>query len=229
MTQEVKTIPAQNPTAEEMTELCASVNSQFGDQVTTVATPFHFRKSKDSETGEVSQRETLQLPIPAPNVEGVVAILEAGGKPLDLLLDSLKDVVIAQARQLITEDTELHAGNMPYDKLSWEFIANIPKASRSGGGIPKELWEAFAADYIEVMQEAAGKTVEAATNAARMLVGKFAACKTNAPVLEFLVGQLAIYAEASPNAETYEAILEYLIKRADTLLNVSDEDLLAAL
>lgn len=226
---DVKKIPAQNPTKEEMAQICAAVTEEFAGNVTTSPVTFNFKKGKDEATGETFMREAVDLAIPVPNADGIVAILEAGGKLLELLLSAMEDVVTTQARKLISDDHTLNASNLPYEQLSWGFISNIPKASRTGGGIPKEVWEAFGADYIEVMQEAAGKTVEQATNAARMLTGKFAACKTNEKVLSYLVEQLSIYADTSSNVETYLPCVEFLLKKADALLNVSDEDLLANL
>ena len=74
-----------------------------------------------------------------------------------------------------------------------------------------------------------GKTVEQVTNAAKILQNKLAQVKTNEPVLQLLVEQLAIYAENSPNIEEYQECVAFLLNKADTFLNLSPEELLSNL
>lgn len=222
-------IKAVNPSEEEMTELRAKIAENYNFDVTVKPVVFRFKKQVDKETQIETVREPVELAIPYPSVDGIIAILEAGDKQLELLLDAVEGIVTQTARDLISEDTSLNAANFPVEKLSWEAIANMPKAQRRGGGIPKEVWEAFAQDYIEVMPEATGKTVEQITNAAKILQNKLAQVKTNEPVLNLLVEQLAIYADKSPNIEDYKECVEFLLNKAETFLNVSEEELLANL
>jgi len=222
-------IAAQNPTPEEMEALRAKIKENYNFNVAVKPVTFRFKKSKDSETGIETVREPLELAIPYPNVDGIIAILEGGGKGLELLIDAVESVVTQQARDLISDDVKLNAANFPVDKLSWEFIANMPKAQRRGGGIPKETWDGFEKDYIEVMQAATDKTVEQVSNAAKILKNKCAQVKTNEPVLELLQGQLAIYAEHTPNLEDYKECVEFLAGKIEQFLNISDEELLANL
>ena len=63
---------------------------------------------------------------------------------------------------------QANAATFPIDKLSWDFISNMPKAQRSGGGIAKEVWEEFGKDYISVMPDVTGKKVEQVTKAAKL-------------------------------------------------------------
>ncbi|RLE97814.1 MAG: hypothetical protein DRJ63_08580, partial [Thermoprotei archaeon] len=189
----------------------------------------NFKKSKDKDTGIETVRAPVQLAIPYPSVEGIVAILEAGGKGLELLLEAMETVVNSAARDILYDAIALTAATFPVDKISWEAIANIPKVTRRGGGIPKEQWEAFAQDYIAVMPEATGKTVEQISNAAKILLNKLSAVKTNEPVLQLLVEQLALYVECSEQASEYSDCVEFLLAKAETFLNVSDEELLANL
>jgi len=219
-------IDPQNPTPEEMAEMITHMNVNYDAKVNTKSVNYNFKKSKDSETGITTERKTLQLPIPFPSIEGIVNIMEAGGKQLELLVEAIEGVINSQVRSMITENTNLDASNFPYEKLSWEFIANMPKAQRKGGGIPKEIWDAFAIDYISIMPEVTGKEIEAVNNAAKILVAKLAPVRTRATVLEFLVQQLAIYMDNSPNAKEFEDCVTFLVGKADIFLNVSDEDML---
>lgn len=223
------TISVENPSNEEMAAIIDKIKVNYNFDVTVKPTQFNFKKSKDKDTGIETVREPVVLAVPYPSVQGIVAILEAGGKGLELLLDAMEGVVNSQARDLLYEDTTLTAATFPVDKCSWDFISKIPKAQRRGGGIPKEIWEAFGQDYVECMPAITGKTVEQIANAAKILVSKLSTVKTNEPVLNLLVEQLAIYTENSPNIEEFEECVAFLLNKADTFLNVSEEDLLANL
>lgn len=222
-------ITASNLTAEEMAELVSNIKANYNFNVDVKPVLFRFKKQKDKDTGIETVREPVELAVPVPSVEGIIAILEAGGVQLDLLRDAVEGVVLQVSRDIISEDTSINAANFPVDKLSWEAIANMPKAQRRGGGIPKETWEAFAQDYIETMPGVTGKTVEQVTNAAKILQNKLTQVKTNEPVLRLLMEQLAIYAENSANIGEYQECVEFLANKADQLLNVTEEELLANL
>lgn len=222
-------IAASNPTPEEMKALCENIQVNHNFKVDVKGVKFNFKKSKDKDTGIETLREPVELAVPYPSIEGIVAILENGGKGLELLVDAVEDVITAAARDIISNDTSINATNFPIEKITWEAIANMPKAQRRGGGIPKETWEEFSQDYVEVMPAVTGKTVEQITNAAKILQNKLQQVRTNEPVLMLLQEQLAIYAENSPNFEDYKECVEFLLNKADTFLNVSPEELLANL
>lgn len=225
----IRVIEVQNPTDEEMAGISENIKVNYDFDVTVKATKFSFKKSEDKETGIIIERKPVELAIPYPTVEGIVAILEAGGEGLELLLESMETVVNSQARSMLFDDLEATAATFPVEKLSWDFIAKIPKVQRRGTGIPKETWDAFKLDYLSVMPEATGKTLDQTANAARLLAGKLASVRTNPPVLKLLVGQLAIYADVSPNVAEYVECVEFLLNKADTLLNISEEEWLANL
>ena len=222
-------IPATNPTPEEMAALCQNIKVNHDFNVDVKSVKFNFKKSKDKDTGLETVREALELPIPYPSIEGILAIMEGGGKGLELLVDAVESVITAAARDIISEDTSINATNFPLDKITWEYIANMPKAQRRGGGIPKEVWEEFAQDYVEVMPAATGKSVEQVTNMSRILLNKLANIKTHEPALQLVIEQLGIYMENSPNIEDYKECVEFLVNKADTFLNVSPEELLSNL
>lgn len=228
-TVEPTVIPATNPTTEEMAALVTDIKVNYNFKVDVKPVKFNFKKNKDKDTGVETMRQPVELALPFPSMEGIVDILEGGGKGLELLVDAIEGVITDQARSIIAEDTAINAGNFPLDKVSWEFIANMPKAQRRGGGIPKEVWEGFATDYIAVMPEVTGKNVEQITNMAKILQNKLTQVRTNEPVLQLVMEQLSVYADNSPNAEEFKECIEFLLNKADTFLNVSPEDLLANL
>lgn len=191
---------------------------------------FKFSFKTDKETG--IKRPTVELRLPVLSVEGIVAILEGGeekAKELELMLDALAEIVYDQARSIVNDDEAITQENFPMDKVTWEAIANMPRAERRGGGISKETWEEFAKDYVEVMPSATGKKAEAVALAAKLLIQKFNPVKTQKAVIQMLQGQLGVYITSSPNAEQYADCVEFLNKKAENLLNMTEADLLANL
>jgi hypothetical protein len=212
--------------------LHAAIKANFNNQVDLVDTKFNFKKTdlKDSD-GKVigeTKRPSLELKLPVPSVEGIIEILqkENNAKELELLLEAVRDVVTARARDIINDDEAISADTFPYKELSWEAIANLPKAERRGGGISKEIWEDFTKDYIAVMPGVTGKTAERVELAAKVFINKFSTVKTDKPVLKVLRDQLALYANSSPNAEKFAECIEFLTNKANGLIDADSSKLL---
>ena len=205
------------------------ITANFNNQVDAKEFKFNFKKVRDENTGLETKRPSVELTLPVPSVEGIIAILETGGKSLELLLESVTDVIASRAREIVNEKEDINQANFPFDQLAWEVIANLPKAERRGGGISKDTWEDFSKDYISVMPSVTGKTAEQVGNAAKILLNKFNAVKTNKPVLKMLKAQLGLYASNSPNAEMYVDCISFLMDKAEALINMDDATLLANL
>lgn len=222
---EVLTVESVNPTQEELAQIISVISEEVGAAYSVTAQEFKFRKAKNSD-GKEFNRTPLTLPVITPTVSYISSILEQGGKEVELLLDAVSSVINSQYRSLLSDDEagELNASNFPLDKVTWEYIANIPKATR-GAGIPKETWEAFIEDYCAVMPEATGKEPEKIARAAELLKNKMAAIKTQENVINFLVQQLSVYVEASDNAAQYSDCVDFLLKKAEQYL-AKDEDIL---
>lgn len=229
MTQDQNVTGATETTTAEVPAKHQEIKANFDNKVDVRETKFHFRKVKDEATGIESKRPTVTIPVPTPSVEGIIAIIEAGGKGLELLLDAAYEVVVEQARQYINENENATEENFPYSQLGWDFIANLPKAERRGGGISKETWEEFSKDYIAVMPAATGKPKESVELAAKVFINKFAQVKTDKKVITLLKQYLALYVNTSPNAEQFAECIEFLDKKADTLLAADSSKLLEAL
>lgn len=186
---------------------------------------FNFRKQKDEATGVETKRATVELAkLPVPSVEGIVAILETGGKALDLLLEAVSDVVISRARDVINENESITSDNFDYAQCDWNVIANLEKEDRRSG-ISKETWEDFAVDYVEVMPAISGTTKEQSANAAKIFAGKFASIKNKKDVIAKLKLRLAMYAEHSPKAAEFAECIDFLFKKADKLISAKEESL----
>lgn len=207
----------------------AEIKANFNNLVDVNETSFHFRKVKDKDTGIETKRATVTIPVPAPSVEGIIEILQAGGKGLELLQEAVRSIVIEQAREYINDTTDVTVDSFPYKNLAWDFIANLPKAERRGGGIPKELWEDFSADYTEIMPGLTGKAKANVENAAKVFVSKFLNARTNKPVLRVLEDQLTIYTNNTTKGEQLAPVIEWLSSKLDTLIKTDETNLLNSL
>lgn len=180
---------------------------------------FRFKKDKLGNT-----RPSVELKLGVPSVEGIVKILEAGGKQLELLLDVVSDTVRAAAATFVSEDENINQETFPQDKITWEAIATAPRAERKS--IDESIWEAFAKDYIDTMPAVTGKSVEAVTNATVVYLKKFTLVKSDKAVLGKLKEQLGLYMEHSKNVDQFQEILELLFSKADNYLKANDVELL---
>lgn len=199
----------------------SDINANHDNTVDSKDFTFHFKKDKLG-----NKRPSVELKLPVPSVEGIVAILEKGGKELELLLDSVYDVIRSQAATIVSDDEKISQATFPTAQVLWSAIANMPKADRRSSAIATEVWEAFAKDYIEIMPAVTGKSTEAVTNATVVYLKKFVIVKTNKDVISKLKEQLALYMEHSKNLEQFTDILELLISKADSYLNANDVDML---
>jgi hypothetical protein len=191
---------------------------------TSTSTVFHFR-SKDPATGE--KRASITKELPLLTLAGIIAIIEEGGKGVELLLDTVNSVIIEQAREQFDSTEFLTMGEFPVGSLDWATIAAIPKAERVGNGIPKEVWTAFAKDYAEVMPQAIeGLKVEQAVAAAKLFVARLAPVKTNKPMIAKLADRLNTWFSSTPNAEQFASVFETLSAKIEILLAADDASLL---
>ena len=208
-----------------MTEQSSPIVVNFDNKLDFKSAKFNFRKVKDAETGVETKRATVELDkLPVPSVEGIVAILETGGKALDLLLEAVAEVVINRARDVINETETLTSENFDYSTCDWNTIANLEKEDRRSG-ISKETWDDFALDYVDVMPAVSGTSKEQSANAAKIFVGKFASIKSKKDVISKLKLRLSMYAEHSPRASEFSEVIDFLFKKADKLIAAKEESL----
>lgn len=183
---------------------------------------FNFRKTKDEATGIETKREAVVAKLQIPSVEGIVKILEQGGKPLELLQQAVATVVEDYAKSLLADDSSLTSENFPADTINWETIANLPDTDRRGRGISKELWEDFLKSYIETMPAVIGKPVDVVKKQASIMAAKFQPLRTHEKKNELLpkfIEMLTLYVSHAQDAEQYGACIEFLLKKADQFMN----------
>ncbi len=209
-------------TAQDGTHTTISAPTSVTNQAMSEFT-FNFRKN--AELGTKRAAVTVQLPFLT--LQGLIDIINAGDeKQVALVLETLRQPVIDQAKAQVDDNEAITQDTLDLSKLSWAAISALEPAARRGGGIPKEVWEAFVVDYIAVMPTVVNRTVEQVTRAATLLANKLSACKGNKPVLSFLRSQLDLYFAATSKAEEFVSCYEFLINKADSLLQADDAELL---
>lgn len=191
----------------------------------SIATKFSFkaRKITDSEgkeIGKTKKQPALTVNLPQPTPEDLIAKLSVQdttndkGEPVvdkvkQLILEAVQDIVRAQAKGQLDdiidgfgadETLTVSAENIDYDKLSLDYIANLPPAQRGARAIAEEDWEAFFADYLQVMVAATGKPEQKIKNHLD-LFKKPTRVKANKDALGVLVDQIDVYLTASQNVE----------------------------
>lgn len=199
-------------------------------QYNQIETSINFRTVKTKqEDGSVTEtkRESIKIHIPVPTWEEVIGLIEAGTAAeatdvaknnLQMLQDAMFNVIYAQAADLAKDNADLTSANFPLSELDWEKIANAPEAERKSRGISKEEWADFAEDYLTAMQAITGKDEKRVANAVAAMVEKFVKVKSDKKIVAILRDQLVVYAEQAPNAANFYKVIEFLLKKADALL-----------
>lgn len=205
---------------------------------------FKFRKVKEiievpdpanpgetkKETKE-SKRAPVTLVLPLPTFPGVVSGLYEP-KQLAYILDLLADQVMAAAREQIDDEDKPVNNQEDLDlrKLTLEYLANLPKAERTGGGISDTQWTGWAADYISVMPGITGKPLKPAIESScELFTKKMAPVKGRKDVLGKLKSYINIYITKAPNAGDFTDVCDYIDRRLDTMLAAEDPDAWGAL
>lgn len=201
---------------------------------------FHFKKEKIKDSagkviGEGKKLPSIKANLPVPSAEGILAIVQTGGKELELLQDAMADIVFSQARGQINDlrekspEAEIKPDFLDLSKLNWSFIANLPKSERRGLGISDEDWDAFFADYRAIMPKATGKDEDRIEKHVAIYKRKFATIRNDKKALGVLNEMLALWAANTGAMEDHETVYDYLKKRVEVLLQEEEKVLAEAL
>lgn len=184
------------------------------------------------------KQPSLTIALPYLTAEEVVSVLQSeDAKARELILDyvnsAIKDQARAQFDELIEgfgdDTTRTVSGEMlDYDKLTLQYIANLPPAQRGARALSEEDWNAFFADYLQVMVAATGKE-EARIKRHLDLFKKPTRVKTNKDVMTVLIEQLDIYLVASQNVEETGEAANRVRTKFDKWLRAEDDVAINAL
>lgn len=205
--------------------------------VAFVDVPFHFKSVTNPETKEkIPARPKITLSIPHVTFNGLIEKLgaEDPANPViqNYVMRLIRDDAIAAARiQVGDEDKPVNSQDeLDLSKLTLDYLANQPESERRGGGIAKEVWEAFEKNYVAV-KVAMGKEVEKASNAAKIFVKKLQPVRTQKNILNFLKGELDTWYQGTDKEaqEEFSGVYEFLVTKVDTFMKIDDAALLANL
>lgn len=180
------------------------------------------------------KRPSFNFDMPVPSVEGAVEIFNKGGPELNLLMEAVESIVYAQARAQINDLIEaggnIDGSSIDVSKLLWSNIAKLSKLDKRSSTIPKEIWDAFAADYIKVITNITKIDEEKAVLASKLLVNKFQKAKGKPRTVNFLLGQLDIWfantAQDGEFIEEFAEIYSLLTAKGNEALKEDEESLL---
>lgn len=191
------------------------------------STKFHFKKD---ELGV--KRATVELAVPLiTDYTQAKAKADADLKVQALIVELLNGVIVGQTRDQVSDEKNPvnKQEELDLNKLTIEAIAALPPAERKGGGISKEVWKDFFADYVEIMTAVTGKKKEQVENAAKLFVARLQPVKTQKKILEFLGTQLAAWYTASQNQEDFSEVYEFLEGKIKEFMSRDEASLLANL
>jgi hypothetical protein len=193
----------------------------------TVFRPKKFFFKKD-EVGE--KRPNVDLILPYPTEDRVLEMFK-DDKQRMILMDLINDLINDHAKLQVGDEKNPVNKQEELDitKLDLAFIASIPPGERRGGGIGKETWETFFADYVEIMPAITGKAKDNVENAAKLLVARLQPVKTQKKILDFLGGQLSLWFSKTQQAEELAEVYEFLSEKIKTLMAADEAALLANL
>lgn len=178
-----------------------------------------FRFRKDSTTG--SKRPNLVLQVPVYTEAGLYDAL-ATPKYKEFVLKLLASTAEDAARAQINDGAATFSQrDLDLAAFTMEAFSSVAESERKSAAIPKEQWEAFAADYIETMHRVLPNTPpDKIQNAASLLVKRFSTVKTAKPVITKLVEYLNMWLQGSGRAEDFVDIYESLVSKSNELLNL---------
>lgn len=214
---------------------------------------FGFRTTEDEKTGVKTKREAVDIKLPVLNFDGVAKILTdyantfqnlesenaelkaaavAAKKSYDLLMSAVQGTYEAFIKDMLGDAADITSANFPYDKVTWEEIANQPESERRGRGIAKEVWDDFIKSYISVMPAATGKKKEAIEKQAAIFGQKLNPLRNHEDkekILPKLMEQLTIYMNAAgEDSENFAGCVKFLMEKSDKILNADKQANLAA-
>jgi len=201
---------------------------------------YHFKKEKIRNAegdviGEGKKLPSVKLGLSILTPEGLLEVIQAGGKELELLMDAVEEITYNAGRDLINDlraknpEKDIEPSMIDLAKLAWSVIANIPRAERRGLGLSDEDWESFAADYRSIMPKATGKDVDRIEKHIQLFKKKFYPCRNHKKALGVLADMLSLWAVSSSTMEDNKEVYEYLKGRVDVLLAEEEKVLAEAL
>ena len=219
---------------------------------TTEKVKFHFRPveikadtpehEKSAATGELKtingkptwKRAPFEATIPAVNEDDLMALLNDEAKGgivkkfvVKLCNDATYEKVSQQVRDIVKRGAALSQEALNLTRVD---LYNLAKYS-GGIQIPKDLWDAWKADYLTLMQPLLNKPIEKISTAAGLIMGNLVAVEAIKDMEKrtALLSTLGEYvntwysATSAENQEKFLPIMEMLSMRFEALAAPDDD------
>ena len=180
------------------------------------------------------KRATVELELAFLTVDDVRELLESGD-PLvtDAITSACNNLIVMAAREQVDElpnYEEVDLNRIDYEKLKFTTIANTPKESRRGGGLPPELVDAFKEDF-QLVLTAAGSSKRAVDTVLNLVFDGMKNVKNDRKVLNKLTEYLDIWKHNTQesNLEVFAPVTTHITKRINGYLVSLDKDTIADL
>lgn len=213
-------------------------------QQTTRDVTFNFRKPSDAAVKEAIangapapiKKNAVTIPIRVMSLADILEVLqnpdssESVSNQKDLIAEAVNSIIIAAVKNQIDEQSaheQVNIESIDFARTMWDALANTSKAERTGNGVPKEVWEAFAKDFAEIMPAATGRSSKGIENVSKVLLNKLQTAKGNKPVLELVRSLLDIWITKTERADEFAAAYEFLMQKSDAMLAADDTTLVA--
>ena len=187
----------------------------------------------DKETGEpIKARPPVKLMVPIPTMEYIIDLLTSDNdKYKQFVINTFADLIKAKVREQVNDENNPvnRQEDLNLEGLTLEALAEEEPAERAGRGILKETWAEFEEDYIEVMVPATGRSLDKVKGAAKFLAQRLYPVRTNRKIVTFLASQLDIWAKNSQRMDEFNDLYQFLVKKADSYINMGEDTLLANL
>jgi hypothetical protein len=191
----------------------------------TKGTLFYFRAPTRKQIEENAaaglpapiHRESVYYQPPYLDAAAIRAILDGDDpKQVELLIEAANDIIDDQVRKQLDEQPnykQIDLSLINRDKLTWAYIANMPRAERISNTISEETWEAFKSDYVKVMVAVTGKPEQVVNNAAKIIAAEFKPVRDNRDKLAVLETYLDTWFASTERAGDFASLYERLSKK----------------
>jgi hypothetical protein len=137
-------------------------------------------------------------------------------KQLELLIEAANDIIDEAVRRQLDEQPnykEVDINLIDRSKLTWEYLAHMPRSERVSNTISEETWEEFKKDYVKVMVPVTGKPEQVVHNAAKIIAAEFKPVRDNRDKLAVLETYLDTWFANTERAADFASLYERLSKK----------------
>lgn len=199
---------------------------------------FKTEKIRDEEgkvIGAGRKHPDVEAVLPEPTAQEIYDYLNGGGKVSDMIKDAVFDIIFQAGRNQINDWLEKNpegtftATEFDLDKLTLEYIANLPKGQRGAWSPSDEDLKTFCEDYTMVLINAVQYDPKKVKVHCEQFLKGLAKLKNDKVAVQKMKDFLQVYATNTENMDDNEQVYGWLIARADKYLAAEEKNFADAL